>query len=88
MFRIQRKSDETWLIIDRECQAVFAGTLRECEDWLDQRENVDRLNRRVSWWARLLGYFRRSAIPEPGVSDDNPHAANTSADDPQSTPAA
>ncbi|MGQ0634349.1 MAG: hypothetical protein ACT4QC_07060 [Planctomycetaceae bacterium] len=53
MYRIQPETGERWTIVDLADQVVFAGSLRQCEDWLDQQENL------VAKPAGLLAWYQK-----------------------------
>jgi hypothetical protein len=74
MFQIRHSRDDRWIVIDRHEQPVFEGTLRECEDWLDLRENEARHraagvapeSRFLAAVRRLVaGLFGRTREPQP-----------------------
>lgn len=57
-------------MVDADDVPVFTGTLRECEDWLDYHENLERtsvLRRVLNWFRR-----RRSTADEPHGPHDDP----------------
>jgi hypothetical protein len=58
MYRVEFKTDDRWMIFDGKNDAVFVGTKRQVEDWLDHQENV-RLRPSVSgaWFRGLLHAF-------------------------------
>lgn len=41
-YRTQHLKDEQWAVINNDEKPLFTGTLRECEDWFDQKENLSR----------------------------------------------
>ena len=54
--------------MDADDVSVHCGTLRECEDWLDRQENLERehasvFDRLSRWFRRLLGRDRSESQP-------------------------
>jgi hypothetical protein len=66
MYRIHSVQGDEWTIADEDGEPVFAGTKFECEDWLDQQDNIPpRPSRFKSWIRRLLtGWIAGSARRE------------------------
>lgn len=75
--------DETYSLIDADGQwivrdgdhEVFRGSLDQCTDWLDQRENLERRRARAAkprwWWPWTTG---AETIREPATGVDPPPA--------------
>lgn len=40
MFQLRPAQGDTWQILNARDEKVFTGSLRQCEDWLDQQENL------------------------------------------------
>lgn len=72
-YRIQHVENGQWSVLDSDDAPVFCGTLRECEDWLDRRENVER--ERISLLRRLWRRLRRPFRPDSDDSPQGPHPA-------------
>lgn len=74
---------DRWTVMDADDAPAFSGTLQECEDWLDRRENRKRerasLLRRVSHWVCGLG--------TPSPKQPQPHrTAESTEPNPADTP--
>jgi hypothetical protein len=79
MYKLRSFDDQRWAVVDPDDREVHVGTLRECEDWLDQRENVSRSSiprepGSRSWlkrlWDLMTGGTRRKRKPRgPRVPD-------------------
>jgi hypothetical protein len=72
MYRIASAAGSQWAIVDETDRVWFVGTPRECEDWLDLQENLQRQQQKRAHWRRfissLMRFFRRdpaSAIVGP-----------------------
>jgi hypothetical protein len=54
-YGIHSVEGDRWTIADEDGKPIFAGTKRECEDWLDHQDNIPpRPSRFKSWIGRLL----------------------------------
>lgn len=74
MYRVKQLDNESWAIVDRGDATLFVGTMRQCEDWLDHRQNMDRLANRISLWKRIVRWVWRCCSrkrAEPSGSDSN-----------------
>lgn len=49
MFRLSTYDENRWSLVDTHDETVFVGSLSECEDWLDQMENVQRGTVEKKW---------------------------------------
>ena len=68
MLQLQLADRDRWTIVDEQNQLRFAGTLHECEDWLDFQDNVRQCSAvRGSWWQTLrqaIGRFAASHLQQ------------------------
>lgn len=68
MYRIIAEKFRRWTVVDSHAAELFTGTLRQCEDWLDVKENMQRASvPRQSWFLRIwdmsIRKFRTQAAP-------------------------
>jgi hypothetical protein len=40
MYGIQNRIGNQWVVVDTHGQTMCIGTMRQCEDWLDCRDNL------------------------------------------------
>jgi len=40
MYNVEIRFGNQWVVVDADGQTMCAGTMRECEGWLDGRENL------------------------------------------------
>jgi hypothetical protein len=59
LYRVGPVAGDRWTIVDEDGGIMFAGTKRQCEDWLDWRENSRARTGILSAFWRML--FRRIA---------------------------
>lgn len=82
MFRLTTNDENQWSLLDENEETVFVGTLSECEDWLDQMENVQRRTNKKKWrlhraFRRLMSFFsRKTHSSTKSVSSTNPDDAS------------
>lgn len=43
MYRVQYRSGDQWVVVGRDGQTMCIGTMGQCEDWLDFRENLPQI---------------------------------------------
>lgn len=70
-YSIRHVEADRWTVINDDDVAVFTGSLRDCEDWLDSWENASRPRR--SPWQLLIAPLRRLFGGPPDAAP--PHAA-------------
>jgi hypothetical protein len=58
-YSIRHSEADRWTVINDDDMAVFTGSLRECEDWLDSWENAARPRRSLmrTLFDRMRGLF-------------------------------
>ncbi len=82
MFRLSTHDENRWSLLDAHNEIIFVGTLSECEDWLDRRENVQRATVEKKWvfhraFRSLLSFFSRKSQPSHlSASATNPNEAS------------
>lgn len=54
-YRITSWEEKGWAIFDEMDERVFAGTLTQCQEWLDHRENETRTASLYALIQRLFG---------------------------------
>jgi len=87
MYKLRHVNKDRWSVLDADDVPVFEGTLRECEDWLDHRENLaanrpSLLHRICRWVARFCRGCRAGAPEEQSQTEppaENPEAGTQSA---------
>lgn len=64
MFQVRPIEGYRWAVFDSEDQQVFEGTWRQCEEWLDARENLERVPRPRGLMSRCWNalFHRRSNV--------------------------
>jgi len=76
MYRIQH-FDRSCRVLDADDRIVFAGSFRECEDWLDLAENRGKKPAsaprpaRPTLWKRLCAWLSRPAPAEPPATESD-----------------
>lgn len=81
MYRVQQ-FDRSCRILDDDDRIVFAGSYRECEDWLDQMENRQRIGtgdssaeKQSGWRGWLRRFFRRSTTANASTNSSGQNDA-------------
>lgn len=70
MYRIRSINADHWTIVNDADRVMFTGSVRQCEDWLDYAENMERRQASApGWFQRLceLLHLRPLGRPAPAV---------------------
>ncbi len=80
MYHIEYAADDRWKVLDQSGQAIFVGTRRQIEDWLDFQENIvrhpsprtsqrERVRALVSWLGHIAGRIgQRGELPSRRIA--------------------
>ena len=70
MFQLRPAERNSWQILNGNDEPVFTGSLRQCEDWLDHQENLNRPQRRPFFSqlaTRVRAAFGRMSVGAAGT---------------------
>lgn len=75
MFQVRHSEGENWVVVDLDDKPLFTGSYRQCEAWLDVRENVARGQARrhgkASIWKSVLRVLARLRPRKPSGEPEN-----------------